>query len=84
MKPLKNCKAGDIIEAKDGSKALVLARLGPLIFRSDWYQYDVAHYRPVTVHEAEQSGWRILHKSGKYPMTQSEVEDLLNVKIIKK
>lgn len=81
MKPLKDCVVGDIIEAKDGSKAKVLARLFSLIFRSDWYQYEVAHYRPVTVAEGDKEGWRVL-LDGKYPMKKKEVESLMNITIV--
>lgn len=66
----------------DGSKAKVLGRLGTLIFRSDWYQYEIAHYRPFTVKEAEDLGWKLL-VDGIEPMSKKEAERLLgNVKLV--
>lgn len=81
MRHIKSCKSGEIICDKTGNKAKVLARLNSLIFRSDWYQFDVAHYRPMTWMEAEKEGWKILSKDGREPMTKKEVEDLMNITI---
>lgn len=51
MRNIKSCKAGEIICDKGGNKSLVHGRLGVLIFRSDFYQFDLAHYRPMTYME---------------------------------
>lgn len=74
---------GKLIEAPDGSKAKILARIGSLIFRSDWYLYDTAHYRPFTVEEAEKMGWQVLDVDGRKPYTIKELERLMpNVRIV--
>lgn len=82
MRHIKSCRAGEMIMDKGGNKARVHGRLGVLIFRSDFYQYEIAHYRPMTYMEAEKEGWRVLTKEGKEPISKAEVERLLgNVKI---
>lgn len=83
VKHIKSCRAGDIICDKGGNKAKVHGRLGVLIFRSDFYQYDIAHYRPMTWMEAEREGWKVLTEDGREPMTVQEVEAFMgNVKIV--
>lgn len=82
MRHIKSCKSGDTICDKGGNKALVHGRLGILIFRSDFYQYDIAHYRPMTWMEAEKEEWKVLDKSGREPISKKELERLMpNVKI---
>jgi len=84
MRHIKSCRSGEIICDKGGNKALVHGRLGPLIFRSDFYMFTIAHYRPMTWMEAEKEGWKILTKDGKEPIPKKEIERLLgNVKITK-
>ncbi len=82
MRNIRQCKAGDIIQDRTGGKAKVLARIGSLIFRSEWYRYDVAAQHFVTVEEAESLGWKLLLKDGREPITKDELERLMpNVKI---
>ena len=83
MKPISKCKAGDIITDKTGNKCKVLGRLDSLIFRSEYYNYDVASYRQMTVAEAEKEGWKVLTKDGRTPMTLKEIEDQMFIKITK-
>lgn len=82
MKPLKDCSEGDILMDSTGSKVRVLGRLDSLIFRSEYFRYEVAWYRPMTVQEAEKDGWKLLTKDGRETMDQKEVERLMNIKII--
>lgn len=81
MKPISKCTAGDILMDTTGSKCKVLGRLGDLIFRSEYYRYDVSWYRPMTIQEAEKEGWKVLI-DGMEPISKQEAERLLgNVKI---
>lgn len=81
LKQLEDCEHGDILADRTGSKSMVLGRLHDLIFRSEYYNFDVAYYRPMTVSEAKKEGWKVLTKDGKTPVSKQEVEDLLGVTI---
>jgi len=82
MRHIKSCKAGELICDRGGNKAMVLYKTPFLIFRSEFYRYDIAYCRPMTWMEAEKEGWKILTKEGKEPMSKKEVERLLgNVEI---
>lgn len=82
MKLISKCKAGDIIQDTTGSKCMVLARLNSLIFRSEYFRYDISWYRPMTIQEAEKERWKVLDKEGRESIDRKEVERLLgNVKI---
>lgn len=84
MRNIKNCKAGDIVCDKGGNKAKILARLGVILFRSEFYRHDILAQQHMTVMEAEEEGWKLLTKEGKEPMSKKEIERLLgNVKITK-
>jgi hypothetical protein len=83
MRHIKSCKAGDIICDRTGNKAKVLGRVGSLIFRSEWYRYDIAAFHFISVEEAESLGWLVLLPDGREPITKDEVERLMpNIKII--
>lgn len=85
MRKISGCRANDIIMDKTGSKCRVLARLDDLIFRSEYYRYSYAWYRPMTVFEAEEEGWRVLTPDGREEIDIKELERLMpNVKIINK
>lgn len=82
MRNIKQCEAGDIIADRGGNKAKVLAILGPIIFRSEFYRFDILAQQHMTLTEAKEQGWVLLTPDGKTPMSKKEVESLLgNVKI---
>lgn len=84
MRHIKSCKKNEIICDRGGNRSLVHGRLGVLIFRSDFYQFDIAHFRPMTWMEAEREGWKIIDKSGREPISRKELERLMpNIKITK-
>lgn len=83
MRKIEQCKTGDMICDQGGNKAKVLLRAGSIIFRSEWYRFDIAAQHFISIHEARNLGWKILTKEGLEPMSKKEVERLLNVKITK-
>lgn len=82
MRHIKNCKPGDIICDRGGNKAKILGRVGTLIFRSEWYRYDIPAQHFVTEWEATDMDWKILTSDGRLPMKRKELEDQMLIKVI--
>lgn len=84
MRTIKSCKEGDIIMDTLGGKCKVLARNGPIIFRSEFNRYDIAAFHFFTVMEAETQGWKVLTQDGREEVDIKELERLMpNVRIIR-
>lgn len=81
-KTLDDAKEGDIIASPDGSKCMVLFRIGDCIGRSAWYNFS-CFQEIKTIYEMKQAGFQMLIE-GKEPITIQEAEKLLlGKKIIK-
>lgn len=81
MRSIKSCKFGDIIVDSTGGKCRVLGRINDIVFRSEYFRYEIPTQHFLSIQELEQGKWKILTKDGRTPMTLSEVEDLMNIKI---
>lgn len=76
-----NFSLGDIIVAKDGSKARVLAITGDIFARSAWYSYDTFQ-EWVSIKDAIKRDWRLVQHDDTVPMTKSEIEMMLGHKVL--
>lgn len=68
-----NFTAGDTIITLGGEQARVLGRLGLVIVRSGWFNFDT-YGEIVSIADAKKKGWRFIQKDGKVPMTKEEIE----------
>lgn len=80
----KNFKEGDRIITLGGEQAKVLAKLGEVVARSGWFNFDTFS-ELISVKDAQKKGWRFIQPGGEVPVTMEDIEKIMGrpIKIIK-